>query len=80
MESVRSQIKVRKLDASGRQATSVRLIKSTIEHEIGALFAQAGSVGQTGELPISGAPEIVACEDAEVNSDHVAYQMVQPPT
>ncbi len=58
MESVKAPVKVRWLDASGRQATSVRLVKSTIAHDLGSLLAKAGSIGQISEHLIQADPEI----------------------
>jgi hypothetical protein len=58
MESVKAPVKIRWLDASGRQAMSIRLVKSTIVHDIGALLAKAGSIGQISDQLIQDDPEI----------------------
>lgn len=57
-ESVSSVQKVRWLDAQGRQAANVRLLKASIDHDIGALLDTCGSVNQVSQALIDGDPEI----------------------
>jgi len=57
-ESVSSVQKVRWLDSQGRQAASVRLLKASIDHDMGALLDAAGSVNQVSQALIDGDPEI----------------------
>lgn len=58
IDSVRTPLKVRWLDATGRQSSSVRIIKSTLDHDMGALVRTAGSAAQVGQMLIDGDPEI----------------------
>lgn len=49
---------VRWLDAQGRQASSVRMIKSTLKHDLPALLEAHGDVSQLSQMLIDGDPEI----------------------
>jgi hypothetical protein len=57
--SVRSPLKVRWVDAHGRQASHARVVKSTIEHDIEALKANHdGDLAAVGRALIEADPEI----------------------
>jgi len=58
METVTSPVRVRWLDDQGRQANSIRVLKSTLDLDIDALVAQAGSVSQVSEALIHHDPQI----------------------
>jgi hypothetical protein len=66
MRSVRSSRQVRWIDPQGRQAQSVRLLKSPIARDVGALQEQCGGapgtpgLGKVGEALVAGDPEIDA--------------------
>ncbi len=60
MRSVRSSRQVRWMDAQGRQAQSVRLLKSPIERDAAALQSQCGSLGKVSQAIVEGDPEIDA--------------------
>ena len=57
-ESVNSAQKVRWIDTLGRQATSVRLLKATIDQDIGALTESCGGLPQVAQALVDGDPEI----------------------
>lgn len=57
-QSVQKPLKVRYVDADGRQAQPARLIKADLAHDLGALEAQAGSRERIAQLLIDGDPEI----------------------
>jgi hypothetical protein len=56
--SVSMRRQVRWIDPGGRQATSVRFVKSTIDHELPALLKQFGDASEVGKAMIDGDPEI----------------------
>jgi hypothetical protein len=58
MKSVRSSKQVRWMDARGRQAQNVRLLKSPIDRDTAALQEQSGGAGKVSEAIINGDPEI----------------------
>ena len=58
MESVRVPLRVRWLDGQGRPATSVRVLKSTFDHDLDALAAQFEGVENVGQALIDGDPEV----------------------
>ncbi len=77
MRSVRSSRQVRWMDAQGRQAQNVRLLKSPIERDAAALQNQCGSLGNVSQAIVEGDPEIDAeligkylRETARVYVDH----------
>jgi hypothetical protein len=57
-ESVRSPLRVRYLDAEGRQTTNFRVLKATVERDLDALAASHGSLEQVGQALVAGDPEI----------------------
>ncbi|MCC2667845.1 MAG: hypothetical protein K0Q72_316 [Armatimonadetes bacterium] len=57
-QGVRKTLKVRWLDPEGRQATHVRLIRSTIPHDVPALTELAGGLENLSELLIHSDPEV----------------------
>lgn len=57
-ESVRSALKVRWVDDSGRQASSIRVLKSSIPHDIDALIDSAGDLAGVSDLLIQSDSEI----------------------
>jgi hypothetical protein len=57
-QGVRKSLRVRWLDPNGRQASSVRLIRSTIPHDLPALCELAGGVENLGDLLIDSDPEV----------------------
>ncbi len=57
-ESVSPVKQIRWLDTQSRQASSVRLIKSTTHHEIDALLAQQGDLSAVAQSLVAGDPEI----------------------
>ena len=57
-ESVSPSTQTRWLDPQSRQANSVRLIKSTTNHDIDALLAKEGDLSAVSKALISGDPEI----------------------
>jgi hypothetical protein len=58
MESIRSAMKVRWVDAQGRQATSARLLKGPIDRGIEALVAKYGELSEVGKAIAAADPEI----------------------
>lgn len=58
METVNAPVRVRWLDEQGRQANSVRVLKSTLDLDLGALQKQFGDVRGVGQALIQGDPEI----------------------
>lgn len=58
METVTTPVRVRWLDDQGRQANSIRVLKSTLDLDIDALVESSGSVSQVSEALIHGDPEI----------------------
>jgi hypothetical protein len=57
-ESVRSPLSVRWVDDHGRQATSVRLLRGTLDRDAEALASQLGGLDKVSEALINGDPEI----------------------
>lgn len=57
-QTVKKPIKVRWLDAEGRQAQPARVMKSHLAHDLNALEAQAGGREKISELLVSGDPEV----------------------
>ncbi len=57
-QTVRRPLRVRWLDPEGRQATSVRLLRSTLSHDVPALTQAAGSVADISELLLRADPEV----------------------
>lgn len=59
MESVRVPLRVRWLDSKNRQARSIRVLKSTLEHDLDALVRQMDNdVEAVGQAIIDGDPEV----------------------
>ena len=58
MESVRVPLRVRWLDDRGRPANSVRVLKSTFNHDIDALATEYDGVENVGQALIDGDPEV----------------------
>lgn len=59
MESVSTPLRVRWLDSKNRQARSVRVLKSTIQHDAHALAKSAGGeMRDVGQMLVDGDPEI----------------------
>jgi hypothetical protein len=57
-ENVSPVKQIRWLDPQSRQASSVRLIKSTADHDIEALLAQHGDLSAVAQSLVEGDPEI----------------------
>ncbi len=57
-ESVSARLRVRWLDDKGRQAGNVRVIRSTLDRDLGALVAKAGALEKVAALLVQGDPEI----------------------
>ena len=58
MESVRVPLRVRWLDSKNRQARSIRVLKSTIEHDLEALVSQMEDIEHVGQAILDGDPEV----------------------
>ena len=58
MESVRVPLRVRWLDAKNRQARSIRVLKSTIEHDIDSLVKECEGIDNVAQAIIDGDPEV----------------------
>jgi hypothetical protein len=58
MESVNVPLRVRWLDAKNRQARNIRVLKSTVEHDIDALVAEQDGILNVAQALIDGDPEI----------------------
>ena len=58
MESVTMPLRVRWVDDKGRQARSVRILKSTIGHDIHALVNKHDGIENVGKALVDGDPEI----------------------
>ncbi len=56
--SVTSVKQIRWLDEQGRQASTVRIVKSTLSHELPALLDEHGDLSQLSQVLIEGDPEI----------------------
>lgn len=57
-ESVTSDKQIRWLDDQGRQASSVRLVKSTLNYDLQALLTKHKDLSKLSELLVEGDPEI----------------------
>jgi len=57
-ESVRQPLRVRWIDADGRQATNYRVLRGTLDRDFDALQAQFGGMQKVTENLIAGDPEI----------------------
>ena len=57
-QTVKKPIKVRWLDAEGRQAQPARVMKADLSHDLAALEAKAGAREKVSELLVSGDPEV----------------------
>ena len=57
-ESVRSMLRVRWLDAEGRQVASQRILRGTIDRDFDALLARFGTMSNVGQALIHDDPEI----------------------
>jgi hypothetical protein len=57
-ESVRVPVRVRWIDDSGRQASTARLLKGTIDRDYAALLEKAGAPEKVADALISGDPEL----------------------
>jgi hypothetical protein len=57
-ESVRMPVRVRWLDRQGRQATSTRILKGTIDRDYDALLARFGAPDKVADALIAGDPEV----------------------
>ena len=58
MESVTVPLRVRWLDSKNRQARSIRVLKSTIDHDLDALVKQYEKLENVGQALVNGDPEI----------------------
>jgi len=58
MESVASPLRVRWVDSKARQAMNVRLLKSTLDHDLDVLEKQFGDRDAVSQALIDGDPEI----------------------
>jgi len=58
METVSTPVRVRWLDDQGRQANSIRVLKSTLDLDINALVSESGDVSGVSSALIHGDPEI----------------------
>jgi hypothetical protein len=57
-ESVRVPVRIRWVDAEGRQASSARLLKGTIDRDFDALLVKTGGIDKIADALIAGDPEI----------------------
>ncbi len=57
-ESVRVPVRVRWIDAAGRQAKTARILKGTIDRDYSALLEVAGAPDKVADALISGDPEL----------------------
>lgn len=58
METVAMPLRVRWVDADGRQASSVRVLKASLDHDLESLLQQNESIDNVGQALIDGDPEI----------------------
>lgn len=58
MESVAVPLRVRWVDTKARQASSVRVLKSTLDHDLESLTKQFGSLDDVSQAIIDGDPEV----------------------
>lgn len=56
-ESVRVPVRVRYVDDTGRQSSTARILKGTIDRDYAALFEKAGTPDKVGDALIAGDPE-----------------------
>jgi hypothetical protein len=57
-ESVRGILRYRMIDEKGRQASSARLLRATIDRDIAVLQKQAGSLAAVADVLVKGDPEV----------------------
>jgi hypothetical protein len=57
-EAVATALEVRWLDAAGRQARPVRILRGTLDHDVDALVRQSGSPAAVADAIIAGDPEV----------------------
>jgi len=57
-QGMRRTLRVRWLDPGGRQAQHVRLIRSTLQHDVGTLAREAGGLECLGDRLIQSDPEV----------------------
>lgn len=86
MESVSVPLRVRWLDSKNRQARNIRVLKSTIDHDIGALVKQFEGIDNVAQALIDGDPEInmemtgsflTATSRVYVDQDHKLVHRIQ---
>lgn len=86
MESVRVPLRVRWLDSQNRQARSIRILKSPIDHDIDALKKQHADLDAVGQAIIDGDPEVdlemvgtilTATSRVFIDKDHQLVHRVQ---
>ena len=58
IETVATPQRVRWVDANGRQASSVRVLKASLDHDLEALVQQNNTIENVGQALIDGDPEI----------------------
>ncbi len=58
MESVAMPLRVRWVDSQARQASNVRILKATLDHDTAALVKQFGDLEEVSKALIDGDPEI----------------------
>ena len=58
MESVTVPLRVRWLDSKNRQARNIRVLKSTVDHDIDSLIKQLEGIENVGQALVNGDPEI----------------------
>lgn len=58
MESVATPLRVRWVDVKSRQASNVRILKSTLEHDTESLVKEFGDLDSVSEAIINGDPEV----------------------
>ncbi len=58
MESVSMPLRVRWVDSQARQASSVRILKATLDHDTTALVKQFGDLDEVSKALIEGDPEV----------------------
>lgn len=57
-EGVNPPLRVRWLDGKGRQAVNLRIVRSTLDRDLGALVAKAGALEKVSDLLLKEDPEI----------------------
>ncbi len=58
LDSVQSRLKVRWVDAQNRQAGNIRIIKSTVDHDVAAITQRVGGLDKVAQALIDGDPEV----------------------